>query len=327
MNRLGRLRLGALLLAAGMALSLAGEAPAQTYPSGQIKMFSGFAAGGTVDIVARDIAAELERVWGQPVIVENRPGANGATATAALAKSKPDGLTLMVVVSGHITNSLLYQNLGFDPLKDVVPVSLIAASPLLVFAHPSFAPSDIKSLVALAKEKPGTLSYSTPGTGSIQHLSMELLSYLAQIKLIHVPYRGGAPALNDVLAGHVPLSVLSVFQALSLVQEKRLKPLAVTSSGRTDALPDVPSMAESGVPGYEAELWFGLIAPAGTPDDILAKLNAAVVRYIKTPETKARLAAQGARPIGSTPAEFAALLRSEQDKWSRLFKEANIKGE
>jgi tripartite-type tricarboxylate transporter receptor subunit TctC len=315
------------LLAAGIAAAAGGSAAAQTYPSGQIRMFSGFAAGGTVDIVARDIAAELERVFGHPVIVENRPGANGATATAALAKSKPDGLTLMVVVSGHITNSLLYQNLGFDPLKDVVPISLLAASPLLVFAHPSFAPNDIPSLVALAKEKPGTLSYSTPGTGSIQHLSMELLAYLTHTKLIHVPYRGGAPALNDVLAGHVPLSVLSVFQALSLVQEKRLKPLAVTSRGRTDALPDVPSMAESGVADYEAELWFGLIAPAGTPDDIVAKLNAAVVRYIQQPETKARFAAQGARPIGSTPAEFAALLRAEQDKWSRLFKEANIKGE
>jgi tripartite-type tricarboxylate transporter receptor subunit TctC len=319
----------AWLLAAGIVLAAGQgqEAGAQSYPSGPIKMFSGFAAGGTVDIVARDIAAELEKVWGQPVIVENRPGANGATATAALAKSKPDGHTLMVVVSGHITNSLLYPNLGFDPHKDVVPVSLIAASPLLVFAHPSFGPSDIKSLVALAKEKPGSISYATPGTGSIQHLSMELLAYMAQIKLVHVPYRGGAPALNDVLGGHVPVSVLSVFQALSLVQEKRLKPLAVTSRGRTEALPDVASMAESGVPGYEAELWFGLIAPAGTPDDVVAKVNAAVVRYIQQPETKARLAGQGARPIGSTPAEFAALLRSEQDKWSRLFKEANIKGE
>jgi tripartite-type tricarboxylate transporter receptor subunit TctC len=320
-------RRSAWLLAAAIALAAGPQAAAQSYPSGPIRMFSGFAAGGTVDIVARDIAAELEKVFGQPVIVENRPGANGATATAALAKSKPDGHTLMVVVSGHITNSLLYQNLGFDPLKDVVPVSLIAASPLLVFAHPSFGPSDVTSLVALAKEKPGSISYATPGTGSIQHLSMELLAYLAQIKLIHVPYRGGAPALNDVLGGHVPVSVLSVFQALSLVQEKRLKPLAVTSRGRTDALPDVASMAESGVPDYEAELWFGLIAPAGTPNEVIAKINAAVVRYIKLPETRARLAGQGARPIGSTQAEFAALLRSEQDKWSRLFKEANIKGE
>src|SRR5262249_57526001 len=178
---------------------VAAEAPARTCPSGQRRTSCGFAGGGTVDIVARDIAAELERVWGQPVIVENRPGANGATATAALARSKPDGQTLMVVVSGHITNSLLYQNLGFDPLKDVVPVSLIAASPLLVFAHPSFAPSDIKSLVALAREKPSTLSYSTPGTGSIQHLSMELLSYLAQIKLIHLPHRRAPPPPHHLL--------------------------------------------------------------------------------------------------------------------------------
>ena len=305
-------------------LSLAGAALAQTYPSGPIRWLVGFTAGGTADMISRDLGAELERVLGQPVIIENRPGANGSTATAMLVAAKPDGQTLMMVLSGHITNSFLYPNLGFDPLKDVTPVSLVASSPLAIVASPNFGPSDIKSLVAAAKEKPGTISYATPGTGSIQHLSLELLSYLADIKLIHVPYRGGSLALNDVLGGHVPLSVLSVFQALPYLQQKQLKPLAVTSLKRVDVLPDVPFLAESGVPGYEAALWFGIIAPAGTPDAVVAKINTDAVRIIQSQQMKARLALQGADAVGSTPAEFTTFMRAEYEKWGRVIKEAHI---
>jgi tripartite-type tricarboxylate transporter receptor subunit TctC len=300
------------------------QATAQTYPTEQIHLYVGFAAGGSTDIIARDLGHELEQVWRQSVVVENRPGANGAVAAATLAKAKPDGHTLMMVVSGHITNSLLMPNLGFDPIKDFAPVSLVASSPLLVFAHPSFPPNDVKSLIALAKEKPGTISYATPGTGSIQHLSLELLSYLAGIKLIHVPYRGGSLALNDVLGGHVPLSVLSVFQALPYLQQKQLKALAVTSQKRVDVLPDVPFLAESGVPGYEAALWFGIIAPAGTPEPIVAKINADVARIIRSPQMQAKLALQGADAVGSTPAEFTAFMRAEYEKWGRVIKEAHI---
>ena len=314
-----RTLLALILLAAAIT-----TASAQTYPTEQIHLFVGFAAGGSTDIIARDLGHELEQVWGQAVVIENRPGANGAVAAGTLAKAKPDGHTLMMVVSGHITKSLLMPNLGFDPIKDFAPVSLVASSPLLVFAHPSFPPNDIKSLIALAKEKPGTISYATPGTGSIQHLSLELLSYLAGIKLIHVPYRGGSLALNDVLGGHVPLSVLSVFQALPYLQNKQIKALAVTSVKRVDVLPDVPTLSESGVPGYEAALWFGVIAPAGTPEAVIAKINADVARIIASPEMRARLAAQGADPIGSTPAEFLAFMRAEYEKWGRVIKEAHI---
>ena len=220
-------------------------------------------------MISRDIASELEKVLGQPIVIENRPGANGSTATAALVASKPDGQTLMMILSGHITNAFLYPGLGFDPLKDVTPVSLVASSPLAIVANPNFGPSDIKSLVEAAKAKPDTISYGTPGVASIQQLSLELMAFMTGTKFVHVPYRGGAPALNDAIGGHVPLAVLSVLQVMPQVEAKQLKPLAVTSKGRTDVWPNVPSIAEAGVTGYEAELWFGVIAPAGTPDAIV----------------------------------------------------------
>jgi tripartite-type tricarboxylate transporter receptor subunit TctC len=308
-------------------LWLASAAGAQTYPSGPIRWLVGFTAGGTADMISRDIASELEKVLGQPVIIENRPGANGSTATQALVGAKPDGQTLMMILSGHITNAFLYPNLGFDPLKDVIPVSLVASSPLAIVANPNFGPSDIKSLVEAAKAKPGTISYATPGVASIQQLSLELMAYMTGTKFVHVPYRGGAPALNDTIGGHVPLAVLSVLQVMPQVEAKQLKPLAVTSRGRTDVWPDVPSIAEAGVPGYEAELWFGVIAPAGTPDAIVNKLNADITRFIKSDFMKKRLASQGARAIGSTREEFAAFMRAEQDKWGKVLKEIQIKPE
>ena len=294
---------------------------------GPIRWLVGFTAGGTADMISRDIASDLEKVLGVPIIIENRPGANGATATQALVAAKPDGQTLMMILSGHITNSFLYPNLGFDPLKDLTPVSLVASSPLAIIANPSFPPSDIKALVAAAKQKPDTISYATPGVASIQHLSLELLAYMTGTKFVHVPYRGGAPALNDVIGGHVPIGVLSVLQVMPQVEAKQLKPLAVTSKGRTDVWPDVPSIAEHGVPGYEAELWFGVIAPAGTPEAIVNRLNAEITRFIKSDFMKKRLAAQGARAIGTSREEFVAFMRAEQEKWGKVLSEIKIKPE
>ncbi len=314
-----------LLVAAMSLCASAGEA--QVYPDGPVRIFVGFTPGGTTDLIARDIGHELEKAWSQPVIVENRAGANGALAAATLAKSPPDGQTLMMVVSGHITNSLLFSNLGFDAINDFTPITLVASSPLLIFAHPSFQASDIKALIELAKAKPDSVSYATPGAGSIQHLSMELLAYLTGTRFIHVPYRGGNLALNDVLGGHVPLSVLSVMQALPHLQSSAVKPLAVTSAKATDILPNVPSLAEVGVRDYEAELWFALIAPKGLPPAVAAKLNAEVTRIVKSPSMQSRLAAQGARPIGSTADELAAFLRAEHRKWARVIEEARIKAD
>ena len=317
------LRLG-LLAAALLPITAQGIA-AQDYPNGTIKILVGFPPGGTTDIIARDVGQELEKAWHATVIVENRAGANGALAAAQLAKLPADGQTLMMIVSGHITNPLIMANAGYDAIKDFTPISLLASSPLMIFAHPSFAANNIKDAIALAKEKPNTIGYSTPGVGSIQQLSMELLSHLSGAKFLHVPYRGGAPALNDTIAGHVPISVLSVFQVLPLIQDGKLKPLAVTALKRSDVLPDVQTVAEAGVANYEASLLFGLIAPAGLPPAVLAKINAEVTRIIKDPGMQKKLAAQGVLPIASTPAEFAGVMQSEQKKWAEVITAANIK--
>ncbi|MBX9826445.1 MAG: tripartite tricarboxylate transporter substrate binding protein [Xanthobacteraceae bacterium] len=316
-----------LLLSAAMACLGVSAAHAQSWPNGPVKMFVGFGAGGSTDIIARDIGRELEKTWGQPVIIENRAGANGAIAAGQLAKLPADGQTLMMIVSGHVTNGHLNPKQPFDAMKDFTPIVQIASSPLLIFAHPNFPANDVKSMLALAKEKPGALSYTSPGTGSIQHLSMELLAYLADVKLTHVPYRSGALALNDTLAGHVPLSVLSVLQALPHLQAKTIKPLAVTSARATDILPDVPALAEAGLKDYEAELWYVVIAPAGLPAALTQKINADVVKIVKSPEMQKKLADQGARPVGSTPEQTRAFMQAESDKWGKVIKEANIKGE
>jgi tripartite-type tricarboxylate transporter receptor subunit TctC len=314
-----------LLLAATLPLAAPVTGAAQTYPNGPIRIFTGFPPGGTADILAREVGNELEKAWRSPVIVENRPGANGALAAVQLAKLPPDGQTLMMIVSGHITNPLVSPNAGYDAINNFTAVSLVASSPLLIFAHPSFPANDIKGALALAREKPGTIGYATPGVGSIQQLSMELMAHRSGTKFLHVPYRGGAPALNDTIAGHVPLSVLSVFQALPYVQSGQLKPLAVTSRKRTDVLPNVQTVAEAGVADYEASLLFGLIAPAGLPPAVLAKLNAEAVRIIKAPAMLDKLTRQGVLPIASTPAEFTAYMKTEQEKWAQVIKAANIK--
>ena len=316
-----------LVLAAAMTCWGASAAHAQNWPNGPVKMFVGFGAGGSTDIIARDIGRELEKMWGQPVIIENRAGANGAIAAGQLAKLPADGQTLMMIVSGHVTNGHLNKQQPFDAMKDFTPIVEIASSPLLIFAHPNFPANDVKTMLALAKEKPGALSYTSPGTGSIQHLSMELLAYLAGVKLTHVPYRSGALALNDTLAGHVPLSVLSVLQALPHLQAKTIKPLAVTSAKATDILPGVPALAEAGLKDYEAELWYVVIAPAGLPPALSQKINADIVRIVKSPEMQKKLADQGARPVGSTAAEARTFMQAESDKWGKVITEANIKGE
>jgi tripartite-type tricarboxylate transporter receptor subunit TctC len=314
-----------LLAAAIIATATGGQASAQSYPNGTIKILVGFPPGGTTDIIARDVGQELEKAWHTPVIVENRAGANGAIAASQLAKMAPDGQNLMMIVSGHITNPLIMANAGYDALKDSTAISLLASSPLAIFAHPGFAANDIKGAIALAKAKPDSIGYATPGVGSIQQLSMELLGYLSGARFLHVPYRGGAPALNDTIGGHVPISVLSVFQVLPLIQEGKLKALAVTDTQRSPVLPNVQTVAEAGVADYEASLLFGLIAPPGLPPEILKKINAEVVRIINAPEMQKKLSAQGVVPIASTPDAFIGVIKSEQDKWAKVIKASNIK--
>jgi tripartite-type tricarboxylate transporter receptor subunit TctC len=313
------------LLAAMLLFTSPDRTAAQDYPSGPIKMLTGFAPGGTADIIARELGAELEKAWRQTVVVENRTGANGAIATQQLARMAPDGYSLMTVVSGHITNPLVSPSAGYDAIKDFTPICLVASSPLLIFANPSFPANNMKEAIALAKAKPGTIAFATPGVGSIQQLSMELVAYLSGTKFIHVAYRGGAPAVNDVVAGHVPVSVNSVFQALPLVQSGKVKALAVTALKRSDVLPDVPTVAEAGVANYEASLLFGVIGPAGMQPAVVSKLNAEIVRIVNTQQMREKFAKQGVLPIASTPAEFTATMLTEQKKWAEVIKAANIK--
>jgi tripartite-type tricarboxylate transporter receptor subunit TctC len=324
---LRRLALAAALLASMPAAARAQANVQGTWPSGPVRMFVGFAAGGSTDVITRDIAAELEKAWRQPVVVDNRAGANGALATGQFARLPADGQTLMMAVSSHVTNGWLNPQQPFDALKDFTPLSLVASSPLVIVAHLGFPANDIRTTLDLARAKPATISYATPGTGSIHHLSMELLAHLSGTKFVHVPYRSGALALNDTLAGHVPLSVLSVLQALPQLESKRVKPLAAMSATATDMLPDVPALAEAGLKDYEAELWYMVIAPAGLPPALAARINGDLVKIVTSPGMRKKLAEQGARPIGGTQAEAAAFMKAESEKWGTVIRDAKIKGE
>jgi tripartite-type tricarboxylate transporter receptor subunit TctC len=322
LTRRNLLHLGA---AAAMAAAVPSLARAQSYPTRPVRLIVGFPAGGSTDIIARDIASELEKVWGQPVIVDNRGGANGAIAAAQLAKLPADGHTLMMIVPGHVTNPVALPNAGYEAIKDFTPITLVASSPLLIFAHAGYQASDIKTMIALAKEKPNKISYASPGTASINHLSMELMASLTGTKFAHIPYRGGGPALNDVIGGHVPLGVFSIVQVQPLLQAKAIKPLAVTSAKASDLLPNVPSLAEVGVKNYEAEIWFAMIAPSGLPPAIATKINADVNRIVRSPSMQQKIAAQGGRPIGSTRSELMALMQAESTKWAQIIKDAGIR--
>ena len=317
--------LAACLVLAAVAGQAFAQAPSRVWPSGPVRLFVGFGAGGSTDIIARDLAAGLEKAWRQPVVVENRPGANGALAAGLLARLPADGQTLMLIVSGHVTNGFLNPQQPFDALGDFTALGVVASSPLVIIAHPDFPAKDIATTLELARAKPDTIVYGSPGTGSVQHLSMELLAYMSGTKFVHVPYRSGALALNDTLAGHVPLGVLSVAQALPQIEQKTVKPLAVTSLKATGILPGVPALAEAGLAGYEAELWFAVIAPTGLPSPLADRINADLVTIVKSPAMQDRLREEGARPIGDTREEAAAFMKAEADKWGGVISRANIK--
>ena len=300
------------------------SASASDYPTKPVKLLVGFPPGGGTDVLARAMSVELTKSLGQQVVVENKGGANGVIATTELAKSAPDGYTLMMTISSHVTNALLYTNLTYK-LKDFQPVSLVATSPFVLIANPQFAPNDIQSMIAAAKA--GDITFASPGAGSTQHLSMELLNVKAGLKMTHIPYRGGAPALTDLLGNQVPMMFMTTVQSLPYLKDKRVKALAVSTPSRTPVLPDVPTIAESGVEGYASDVWFGVIAPAGTPGPVVDKLHGEIVRIVKSPEMQASLAAQGAAPVGNSPSEFAALIDDEFAKWADVIKRTGIKAQ
>lgn len=297
---------------------------AQSYPTRTVRLLVGFPPGGGTDVVAREVGNELAKALGQQVIVDNRGGANGVIATTELAKAAPDGHTLMMTISSHVTNALLYPKLPYT-LDDFQPISRVSISPFVLIAHPSFKPATIAELIESARKD--QLDFGSPGPGSTQHLSMELMNSMAGVRMTHIPYRGGAPALTDLLAGQVPMMFMTTVQSLPFLKDGRVKALGVSSGKRTAVLPDVPTIAEAGVPGYESDVWFGVIAPKGTPAPVVDRLHTEIKRIVALPQIRKSFAAQGVEPVGDSPREFAAVIEAERVKWGDLIQRNNIRAE
>jgi tripartite-type tricarboxylate transporter receptor subunit TctC len=300
-------------------------ASAQTYPNRPVKIIVPFPPGGGTDIGTRIIAQKLSETWGQPVLVENRGGAAGIVGTEATAKSAADGYTLMMGNIGtHAINISLYKKLPYDPVKDFAPISQVAGLPLFVLVHPAVKANSVKELIALAKAQPGKLDYSSSGSGGSMHVAAELFKNMTATHMVHIPYKGGGPAVADVLGGQVPVTFATVLETLPHVKSGRLRALAVTGARRSLAWPELPTVADAGVPGYESISWLGLFAPAGTPPAIISKISADVVRIINLPDVKERLLAQGAEPIGSSPEQFATVLAGDIAKYAKVIKASGV---
>ena len=292
------------------------HAQAQGYPTKPIKLIVPLAAAGTGDTLARTVGEEMSKTLGQPVVIENRPGAGGLVGTEFVANAPPDGYTLLAVSPSHVINPALYKKkASYDALKSFEPITVMAFTHQVIVAHPSVQAKDLRELIASAKAHPGTLNYGSAGTGSATHLNMELFKSMAGVDIVHVPYKGSTQARNDVLSGQVQLAMDGLLPLQPLIKDGRLKPLAITSSHRARSNPEIPTIGEF-VPGYATDTWYGIVAPAGTPKDVVAKLNAAAVKAIQSPAVRERLAVLGAEPAGTAAQEFADLLVREQKLWA-----------
>jgi tripartite-type tricarboxylate transporter receptor subunit TctC len=309
---------------AGAFMLASSAVSAQTYPSRHINLIIPFAAGGSNDIVGRAIGKKLSEAWGQPVVIENRAGAGGTIGAAVVAAAPSDGYTLLLVSSTFTINAAIKKNMPFDTLKDFTPVAFIARSPLLVTASNKLPVNSVKELLDLARRQPGQINYASSGPGSINQISAELIALSAGVKLVHIPYRGGAPALNDLLGGHVDIYVSSLPQVLQIVRTGQAKALAVTSLKRTPILPNVPTLDESGIPGFDASSWWGIVGPAGMPPQIVNALNNEVGKMLTSPELVRFLETEGAEAETMTPQQFGDLMRSETQRWIKVGREANI---
>jgi len=316
------IKTGAFLAAALVLTSSAVRA--QTYPSRQITLIIPFAVGGSNDMVGRAIGKKLTEAWGQPVIVENRSGAGGMIGTSAVAAAPPDGYTLLLVSSTFTINPAIRKSMPFDAIKDFTPVAFVARSPLLVTASNKLPVKSARELLALARSKPDQITYASSGPGSINQISAELIALSAGAKLMHVPYKGGAPALNDLLGGHVDIYVSSLPQVLQLAQSGQVKALAVTSAKRTALLPDVPTLEESGIAGFDLWSWWGIVGPAGMPANVVNALNSEIGKMLNSPELGTFLSNEGAEAEAMTPRQFGDLMRSEAERWLKVAHEANI---
>jgi tripartite-type tricarboxylate transporter receptor subunit TctC len=318
---------GFRMIAAAVAMVAAGGmASAQSFPSKPVRIFVPYAAGGGVDILARTLGDVVSRQWGQPVVVENRPGAGGVVASQTLVTSPPDGYTLIVVASGHATNPFLYPKIPYDTFKDFAPISLLASSPNILLVRADSPFKTLGDMIAQARAKPGSLSFGHAGTGTSTHLAGELLKNLARIDLNAIPYKGGAPSINDLLGGQIPMSFNNGPESVGQLEAGTVRALAVTTASRAPFLPNVPSMAET-VSGYDTEVWWGLLGPAGMPPDLVAKLSHDFVAALNTEPVKERLAKLGAAPIGSSPEQFDARIRTDYKKWGPIIEAAGMKAE
>jgi tripartite-type tricarboxylate transporter receptor subunit TctC len=314
----------AVALCLGLTCMAGRAAPAQDFPDRPVRLVVPFPAGGTTDILARLLGNALSAKWSQPVVVENKPGASGTIFSEQLARSAPDGYTLMVTATHHVINPALYKNLRYDTRTDFTPIALVAAVPNVLVVNPAFPAKTVAELIAYAKANPGKVNFGSAGTGGANHLSGELFKSMTGVDMVHIPYKGAAPALNDLLGGQIRVMFDSVPGVLQHIKAGKLRALGVTSLTRSPALPDVPTLDEAGVKGFEATAWFGLYGPGNMPADLTARLSRDVLAALQSPEIKQQFALQGAEPGTMTQPQFAQFVNAEMDKWSKVIADAHI---
>lgn len=304
------------------------HASAQAYPARAVRMIVPFPPGGPNDILGRVVAQKASESLGQQIIVDNRGGAGGIIGTEAAAKAAPDGYTLLLSGTAALSiNPSLHAKLPYDPVKDFAPISLLATAPSILIVHPALPVKTVKEFIALAKRKPGALNYASAGIGTPPHLAGELFKSTAGINITHVPYKGGGPALTDLLAGQVELYFSGISSAIPLIKDGRVKAIAVTSAKRSSIMPEMPTIAESGLPGYEVGNWYAILGPAGLPREIVSRVNTEIVKALKSPDTRRRVLELGADPVGSSPEQLAIHMKAEIAKWAKVIKAAGIKAE
>lgn len=314
-------------LALVVAASCLDAVHAQNYPERPVRFLVGLSPGGGVDFVARVLAQKLTEGWPRPVVVENRPGANQIIATEFAAKARPDGYTVLIVNPAYTINPTFYRKLPYDTLSDFDPVTLLAQYPFLVVAHPSVPARSVKELIAVARARPGDLSYASSGNGSTPHLGMELFNSMANVRMVHVPYKGAGPASADLVAGHVQVMLINLSPVRAIIKAGRLRALAVAGSARSRALPGVPTVSESGLPGFNLFGWYGMVLPAGTPRAVKGKLHADVIKALRTDEVRERLSVENTEPVGNTPEEFTDFLRKEIATFAAVIRRTGAKAD
>jgi tripartite-type tricarboxylate transporter receptor subunit TctC len=313
------------IVALSLGLASPSIAQAQNYPNRPIRMVLPFSPGGAADTPGRMLMYKLSEVLGQQVFVDNRPGAGGTIAAESVARATPDGYTLLLISNTHVISASLYKNLSYDSVTDFAPVLQFGDAPNVLVVHPSLPVKSVRELIGLAKEKPGRIDYASSGNGSSQHLFAALFSSMAGINMYHIPYKGSAQATTDLLSGEVKVGCPGIAGMMQYIKDGRLRALAVTGAKRSPELPDVPTIAEAGVKGYEATLWLGILGPAALPKDVIAKLNTAITGLLKQPDVQNSLRTVGTEIVYRTPDEFGKFLRAEQQKWSKLVKEIGVK--